>query len=206
MRPVPRLQAVTDAAVRALPDLGVRAAAIAAAGSAVALHARDRAATAAELAALADRFVTLTLPAESATIVSGRPDIARAVGAQGVQLAASDLSPPDVRAAFGELWIGRSVHSVAEAEAAVAEGAGYLLIGSVFETPSHPGRLPVGLEVVRAVSALGVPVIAIGGITPERAREVREAGAYGIAAVRALWQADDPARAALAFLEAWINE
>ncbi|HEX6088868.1 MAG TPA: thiamine phosphate synthase [Gemmatimonadales bacterium] len=206
MRPLPRLHAVTDAAVRALPDLGVRAAAIAAAGSAVALHARDRAATAAELAALADRFVTLTLPAESATIVSGRPDIARAVGAQGVQLAASDLSPPDVRAAFGELWIGRSVHSVAEAEAAVAEGAGYLLIGSVFDTPSHPGRLPVGLEVVRAVSALGVPVIAIGGITPERAREVREAGAYGIAAVRALWQADDPARAALAFLEAWINE
>lgn len=206
MRPLPRLHAVTDAAVRALPDLGVRAAAIAAAGSAVALHARDRAATAAELAALADRFVTLTLPAESATIVSGRPDIARAVGAQGVQLAASDLSPPDVRAAFGELWIGRSVHSVAEAEAAVAEGAGYLFIGSVFETPSHPGRLPVGLEVVRAVSALGVPVIAIGGITPERAREVREAGAYGIAAVRALWQADDPARAALAFLEAWINE
>ena len=206
MRPLPRLHAVTDAAVRALPDLGVRAAAIAAAGSAVALHARDRAATAAELAALADRVVTLTLPAESATIVSGRPDIARAVGAQGVQLAASDLSPPDVRAAFGELWIGRSVHSVAEAEAAVAEGAGYLLIGSVFDTPSHPGRLPVGLEVVRAVSALGVPVIAIGGITPERAREVREAGAYGIAAVRALWQADDPARAALAFLEAWINE
>jgi thiamine-phosphate diphosphorylase len=206
MRPLPRLHAVTDAAVRALPDLGIRAAAIAAAGSAVALHARDRAATAAELAALADRFVTLTLPAESATIVSGRADIARAVGAQGVQLAAADLSPADVRAAFGELWIGRSVHSVAEAESAVAEGAGYLLIGSVFDTPSHPGRIPVGLEVVRAVSALGVPVIAIGGMTPARTRGVREAGAYGIAAVRALWHADDPARAALAFLEAWTND
>ena len=206
MRPLPRVHAVTDAAVRALPDLGIRAAAIAAAGSAVALHARDRGATAAELAALADRFVTLTLPAESATIVSGRPDIARAVGAQGVQLAAGDLSPADVRAAFGGLWIGRSVHSVAEAKSAVAEGAGYLLIGSVFETPSHPGRLPLGLEVVRAVSALGVPVIAIGGITPERTRDVREAGAYGIAAVRALWHADDPARAALAFLGAWIDE
>jgi thiazole tautomerase (transcriptional regulator TenI) len=206
MRPLPRVHAVTDAAVRALPDLGMRAAAIAAAGSAVALHARDRGATAAELAALADRFVTLTLPAESATIVSGRPDIARAVGAQGVQLAAGDLSPLDVRTAFGELWIGRSVHSLAEAKSAVAEGAGYLLIGSVFETPSHPDRLPLGLEVVRAVSALGVPVIAIGGMTPERTRDVREAGAYGIAAVRALWHADDPARAALAFLEAWIDE
>ena len=206
MRPLPRVHAVTDAVVRALPDLGMRAAAIAAAGSAVALHARDRGATAAELAALADRFVTLTLPAESATIVSGRPDIARAVGAQGVQLAAGDLSPLDVRTAFGELWIGRSVHSLAEAKSAVAEGAGYLLIGSVFETPSHPDRLPLGLEVVRAVSALGVPVIAIGGMTPERTRDVREAGAYGIAAVRALWHADDPARAALAFLEAWIDE
>ena len=205
MRPLARLHAVTDAAIRALPDLGVRAAAIAAAGSAVALHARDRSATAADLAALADRFVTLTLPAEASTFVSGRPDIARAVGAQGVQLAAGDIASRDARAAFGDLWLGRSVHSLAEAEAAMAEGADYLLLGNVFATPSHPDRDPVGIEVVRAVSALGAPVIAIGGITVQHARELRDAGAYGIAAIRALWHAEDPARAALAFLDEWMD-
>ncbi|HEU4829508.1 MAG TPA: thiamine phosphate synthase [Gemmatimonadales bacterium] len=206
MRPLARLHAVTDAAVRALPDLGVRAAAIASAGSAVALHARDRAATAADLAALADRFVTLTLPAEASTIVSGRPDIARAVGAQGVQLAAGDLAPRDIRAAFGELRLGRSVHSLSEARAAVDEGADYLLLGSVFATTSHPDRAPIGIEVVRSVSALGVPVIAIGGITPQHARVLRDAGAYGVAAIRALWHAEDPARAALAFLDGWVDQ
>lgn len=206
MRPLPRLHAVTDATVCALPDLGVRAAAIASAGSAVALHARDRFATAAELAMLAERFVAHTLPAESATIVSGRPDVARAVGAQGVQLAAGDLLPRDVRATFGELWVGRSVHSFPEAEAAVAEGAGYLLLGTIYPTPSHPGRAPLGLDAVRAVSALGVPVVAIGGVTLQHGRELRAAGAYGVAAIRALWHADDPARAALAFLEEWADD
>jgi thiamine-phosphate diphosphorylase len=205
MRPLPRLHAVTDARIRALADLGVRAAAIAAGGSAVALHARDHSATAADLAALADRFVTLTLPAESATIVSGRADIARAVGAHGVQLAAGDPDPRDIRAMFGGLWIGRSVHSLSEAESAVAEGADYLVLGSVYPTPSHPGRAPIGVEVVRAVSALGVPVVAIGGITLQNVREVRDAGAYGIAAIRALWDAEDPARATMAFLDGWAD-
>ena len=203
MRPLPRLHAITDAAVRALPDLGMRAAALASAGSAIALHARDRSAAAADLAALADRFVTHTIPAEAATIVSGRADVARAIGAQGVQLAADDPVARDIHATFGGLWVGRSVHSLVEAQGAIAEGADYLVLGSVYATPSHPGLEPLGLEVVRAVSALGVPVIAIGGITPSHVRELRAAGAYGAAAIRALWHADDPARAALAFLEEW---
>ncbi len=206
MRPLPRLHAVTDAEVRALPDLGVRAAALASGGAAIALHARDRSASAAELAALADRFVAHTLPAEAATIVSGRPDVASAVRAQGVQIAARDHPPREVHPAIGGRLVGRSVHSFPEAEAAVAEGADYLVLGSVYPTASHPGHVPLGLEVVRAVSSLGVPVIAIGGITPPRVRDLRAAGAYGVAAIRALWHADDPARAALDFLEEWIDD
>src|SRR5690606_10760535 len=201
----PRLHAVTDAAVRALPDLGTRAAAIAAGGSAVALHARDRNATAADLALLADRFVTLAMPNEASTFVNGRPDIARAVGAQGVQLGSDALAPGDVRRAFPGLLIGRSVHSIADAEAAAGE-VDYLLLGSIFETASHPGVPPLGLGPLRAVARLGVPVIAIGGVTPERAREVRDAGAYGVAAIRGLWLAGDPAAAALRFLESWMDQ
>ena len=205
MRPLPRLHAVTDAATLALPDFGVRAAAIAAAGSAVALHARDRAAGAPALASAAARMVALAGPPEASVIVSARADVAAAVGAQGVQLAADDLAPGDARRVLPGGWVGRSVHSTKEGEAAVAEGADFLMAGSVYQTPSHPGRAAAGLDLIRGVAALGVPVIAIGGVTVERAAELRDAGAWGIAAISALWSAADPAAAALALLEPWMD-
>ena len=203
MRPLPRLHAVTDAGVLAAPDFGVRAAAIAAAGPAVALHARDRTAGGAALARAAARMLALARPPEAAVFVNARPDVAAAVGAQGVQLAGDDLAPADARRILGHGWIGRSVHSAREARAAVEEGADFLLVGNVYETPSHPGRPAAGLDLVRAAAALGRPVIAIGGIDPARAAEARAAGAYGVAAVRALWGAADPAGAALALLAPW---
>jgi thiamine monophosphate synthase len=86
MRPLPRLHALTDTALLAQPDLGIRAAAIAAAGSAVALHARGRSASAAQLTAVTGRLLALARPPEAAVFVSGRSDIAAALGAQGVQL------------------------------------------------------------------------------------------------------------------------
>jgi len=205
VRPLPRLHAVTAADVIAAPDFGVRAAAIAAAGPAVALHARDRTAGGAELARVAARLLALARPPEAAVFVNGRPDVAAAVGAQGVQLAAGDLSPADARLVLGPGWVGRSVHAVGEAETAVAEGADFLLVGSVYETPTHPGRAAVGLGLVRAAATLGPPVIAIGGIDPARAREVCDAGAYGVAAIGALWRAADPAAATLALLAPWTE-
>jgi thiamine-phosphate pyrophosphorylase len=206
VRPLPRLHAVTDADVFAAPDFGVRAAAIAAAGSAVALHARDRAAGGAALARAAARLLALARPAEAAVFVSGRPDVAAALGAQGVQLAGEDLAPADARRILPAGWIGRSVHTEAEAVAAVAEGADYLLVGNVYQTASHPGRPAAGLGLVRAAAALGRPVIAIGGIDAARAEAVREAGAWGVAAIAALWRAPDPAAAALALLAPWADD
>jgi thiamine-phosphate pyrophosphorylase len=197
---------VTDAAVLAAADFGVRAAAIAAAGSAVALHARDRSAGGAALCRAAARLLALARPAEAAVFVSARPDIAAAVGAHGVQLAVGDLAPTDARAMLPEGWIGRSVHDEAEANAAVAEGADYLLVGNVYRTASHPDRPAAGLGLVRAVAALGLPVIAIGGIDAGRAEEVRGAGAWGVAAIGALWGAPDSAAAALALLAPWGDE
>jgi thiamine-phosphate diphosphorylase len=203
MRPLPRLHAVTDAAVLADPDLGIRAAAIAAAGSAVALHARDRTMETAGLTRVAQRFIALARPPEAAVFVSGRPDLARAVGAQGVQLAGADLPVSDARRVFPDGWIGRSVHSVAEARVAAEEGADLLLLGNIYETRTHPGRPGIGLEPLRQAATLGIPVIAIGGVTPDRAVELRDAGAWGIAAIRALWDAPDPYAAAVAMLEPW---
>jgi thiamine-phosphate diphosphorylase len=206
VRPLPRLHAVTDAAVIAADDFPVRAAAIAAAGPAVALHARDRSAGGAALARAAQRLVALARPAEAAVVVNGRPDLARAIGAQGVQLGVGDLGPAESRRVFPQGWIGCSVHSPDEAMAAAGEGADYLLVGNIYETASHPGRPGAGLDLVRRTVALGLPVIAIGGIDASRAAEVRDEGAYGVAAIRALWWAPDPAAAALALLAPWSED
>lgn len=204
MRPLPRLHAVTDVAVLAHSDLGIQAAAIAAAGSAVALHVRDRTASAAALAGVALRFLALARPPEASVFVNGRPDLAAAVAADGIQLSATDLTPADARRVFSRGWIGRSVHSEMEAETAIAEGADYLLVGSVYPSVSHPGQPAVGLHLVRHAVGLGKPVIAIGGMDPGRAVEAQAAGAYGVAAISALWKAADPAAAALALLEPWL--
>jgi thiamine-phosphate diphosphorylase len=206
MRPLPRVHAFTDAALLSAPELGIRAAAIAAGGPAVALHARAREATGAVLAAGAQRLIALARPPEAAVFVSGRPDIAAALGANGVQLANDDLTPADARRVLQHGWIGRSVHSLEEAEGAVAQGTDFLVVGSIYETASHPGQPALGLRLVRDAAELGRPVIAIGGITPERAIAVRDAGAYGVAAIRALWQAPDPAAATIAMLAPWVGD
>jgi thiamine-phosphate diphosphorylase len=206
MRPLPRVHAFTDAALLRTPEFGIRAAAIAAGGSAVALHARARGDGGAFLAAGAQRILTLARPPEAAVFVNGRPDIAAAVGANGVQLSLHDLAPADARRVFPCGWIGCSVHNGHEAAAAVADGADFLVVGSIYETASHPCQPAAGPELVSECARLGRPVIAIGGITPERAIEVKAAGAYGVAAIRALWEAPDPAAATLALLAPWIND
>jgi thiamine-phosphate pyrophosphorylase len=203
---LPRLHAVTDAAVLALDDLGVRAAAIAAAGSAVALHARDRSAGGARLAAVAERLLRLARPPEAAVFVNARPDVAGAVGAQGVQLGSHDLTPTEARTSFPRGWIGRSVHSVHEASAAAAAGADYLLVGTIFPSRSHAGQAAAGTGLIRETTRFGLPVIAIGGIDAAGAAEARAAGAYGVAAIGALWHAADPAAAALALLAPWLED
>lgn len=205
MRPLSRLHAVTDGRVLADPDLGRKAAAIAALGPAMALHLRDRGATMRHLAEIGRRFLALARPPEAAVLVNGRADLARALGAQGVQLAAGDLGVADARQVLGKGWIGRSVHSLDEARAAVEEGADFLLAGSIYATPSHPDRPAAGVGFLSACAALGRPVVAIGGITAARAAECRDAGAWGVAAIRALWDADDPYAAAHALLAPWAE-
>ena len=205
MRPLPRLHAITDAQVIADPAFGVRLAAIASAGAAVALHARDRSLSGAALTTLAQRMMAHAAAPEAAVLVNGRPDIARAVGAHGAQLGHQDLAPADARMVMIEGWIGRSVHTLGEAEQAVGEGADFLMVGNIFETPTHPGRLAAGRTLIEQTARLGIPVIAIGGITAARVRQVRDAGAYGVAAISAVWHADDAAAATVALLEPWVD-
>jgi thiamine-phosphate pyrophosphorylase len=199
---------VTDASIIALPDFAARAAAIAAAGSAVALHARDRGASGLSLTATANRLLALARPAEASVFVNARPDIAAGIEAQGVQLGTLDLSAGETRTAFPQWhgWIGVSVHSAAEADAGAASGADFLMVGNVYQTASHPGRPAAGIGLIEQAARTGLPVIAIGGITPERAREAHQAGAYGVAAISAAWITEDPAAAAQALLAPWSED
>jgi thiamine biosynthesis protein ThiS len=96
--------------------------------------------------------------------------------------------------------VGRSVHDAVAARAAEAEGADFLVAGPVFATASHPGAAPAGPTLLAAAASGGRQVIAIGGLTPSNAGSAIAAGSWGVAAIRALWDATDPAAAARAFL------
>jgi thiamine-phosphate pyrophosphorylase len=102
------------------------------------------------------------------------------------------------------LRIAASVHSREDALSAEAEGADWIVFGPVYDTASkRQYGAPQGLAKLEAVTrAVRIPVVAIGGITPERVREVRTAGAHGVAAISAILAADSPARATRQFLDA----
>src|SRR5256885_3601197 len=136
------------------------------------------------------------------SFVNDRLDIALAVGAAGVQLGHGSLAPEDARRLNAGWWIGKSVHDLREAAAAHAGGADYLLVGPVFPTATHPARAPLGSGRLQEIVAVGLPVVAIGGVTPERIRGLMaEASIHGVAALTALWHAADPADAARRMLE-----
>lgn len=197
--PLPRLHAITDERIARRADLDAVARELAASGGPdLAFHARGRALTGLEHYELANR---LTVYPSTRLFVNDRLDVALALRATGVQLGAGSLPVSAARRLDATWWIGKSVHDLAEADAARAEGADYLLVGPVYHTATHPDRTPLGLETLGRIARLGLPVIAIGGIGPGRAREVKAAGAYGAAAIRALWDAGDPADTARRMLE-----
>jgi len=203
--PLPRLHAITDERIARRPDLDLIAAALAkGGGSDLAFHARGR-----ELTGLEHYSLSVQLSnVPSFLFVNDRLDVALAVPPAGVQLGHGSLPVSAARALNPRWWIGKSVHDLAEAEAARTEGADYLVVGPVFATASHPGggRAPLGLQRLRAIAAAvdGLPVIAIGGISADRVREVRNSGAYGVAAIRALWDDVEPGAAARRMRE-WMS-
>jgi thiamine-phosphate diphosphorylase len=187
--PLPQLHAVTDERVARRPDLTALAEALArAAGPELAFHARGRDLSGREHFDLATRLSAFP---PSRLFVNDRLDVALACGASGVQLGAASLDPKDARRLDACWWIGTSVHTFAEAAAAQAAGADYLLVGPVFPTATHPARDPLEPAALSAIVALGLPVIAIGGVTPGRAASLKAAGVHGVAAIRAFWDAAD---------------
>jgi thiamine-phosphate pyrophosphorylase len=152
----------------------------------------------AETAALLRRLIDRLRGTPASLLVNGHPALARAFG---VGLHVPALAP---LLADRPLLFGRAVHDEAEARRAVAEGVSYVVVGPVFATGSKPGHAGIGLDGLGSLAAIvaPVPVFAIGGFTPERARTALSAGAYGVAVRSAILAALDPARAARAFADA----
>ena len=169
-----------------------------------AVQVREKDLGAAALAALCRRLREPTREHGALLIVNDRADVALAVGADAVQRTHTSLPIADLRAlADKRLRIGSSVHSLEEARVAEAAGADWVFFGPVYDTPSKRRfGAPQGLvALARVTEAVRVPVIAIGGITPERVGEVRRAGATGVAVITALLRAPSPADATRRFLE-----
>ena len=170
-----------------------------------AVQVREKDLGAADLALLCRRLRGLTLDTQALLIVNDRVDVALAVGADAVQRASTSLPVKDVRGLVGgQLKIGASVHALPEAIEAEINSADWVVFGPVYDTPSKRGfGPPQGLDKLsRVAAAVRIPVIAIGGITPERVGEVRRAGAQGVAVISAILMADSPAEATRRFLEA----
>ena len=138
------------------------------------------------------------LGADVQLIVNDRADIARLAGAAGVHVGQDDLPPDAARRIVGrERIVGLSTHTTAQVEAAVREPVNYIAIGPVFGTASKAtGYDAVGLAMVQEAAARaharGLQVVAIGGITLDRAAEVVHAGADAVAVISDLLRTGDP--------------
>lgn len=133
--------------------------------------------------------------------VNDRMDLTLAIGADGVHLGQEDMPVRVARKLAGQaglkVWVGKSTHNLKQALAAVSEGADYIGIGPVFQTPTKPDVQSVGLQFVRQAAAkIRIPWVAIGGIDLGNVRDVAAAGAKRIAVVRAVFAAQDPESAA----------
>jgi thiamine-phosphate pyrophosphorylase len=139
-------------------------------------------------------------------IVNDRADIARLSGAAGVHVGQEDLSPAEVRMMLGDdTIVGWSTHTPAQLDDACAAPISYVAIGPVFETSTKStGYDALGLEPVRdaarRTAAHGLPLVAIGGITLDRAEAILEQGAQSVAVIRDLLVTDDPAARVRAYL------
>jgi thiamine-phosphate pyrophosphorylase len=170
-----------------------------------AVQLREKDLPAGELARLATDLLALTRRHGARLLVNDRADVALAVGADGVHLPATGLPPAAARRVIGPTrLLGVSTHTAAEVEAAAAAGADFAVFGPVYDTPSkRTDGEPQGLDrLAAACRRSSLPVLAIGGVTAERVGEVRAAGAAGVAVIRALLGAGDPARATKALLAA----
>ena len=157
---------------------------------------------------LATEVLTLTRSYKALLLINDRVDVVKAIGADGVHLRANSLPIPVTRRILGpKALIGASVHTSQEVMAAEAAGADLIVLGPIYDTPSkREFGPPLGVRIIEEVrKKCHKPLFAIGGMTPERAAEVREAGAYGVAVISSILQSASVSTTTRQFLTALNN-
>ena len=199
---LPRLYVILDAALLTIPetecaqrlaDAGVRL-----------LQYRNKRASARELFESSKHLSSLLVPRGVTFLVNDRADVAAAADASGVHVGQEDLAAEAARSVVGtDKLMGVSTHNVEQFKEAAATSANYIAIGPVFSTSSKANPDPVvGIEMIRQVRPLtDKPLVAIGGITLERAGEVIQAGADSVAVIGDILAARDPAQRARQYIE-----
>ena len=199
-----RLLLVTDRQqTKGRPLVSVLAQALKAGRPSIQLRERDLCAK--ELLALADEIQQLTGPRGVQLVINDRLDVALSLEGAGVHLRSNSLPVSVARRLIGPRRVlGASVHSVKEAVEADAGGADYIVLGPIYDTPSKQRYgPPLGLSALEgAARAVRVPIVGIGGVTAARARDMRLAGAFGVAVVTAVLSADNVEVATRALLDA----
>jgi len=191
---------ITDASGRE-PEAFFAAAEAALRGGVDAVLAREKAMDSARLLAFCARFRAMTRDYGARLLGHTQADVARAVGADGVHVSAAGIGEiTAIRRWLGPeaMAISASCHDADELRRAAEAGADFALLSPVFPTASHPGAPHLGARKFRELAqAAPLPVVALGGITPENRGEL---AGWPVAAIRALLDADDPEAAARSLL------
>ena len=181
-----RLHVITD-------RLSVASAALSAGAPVIQVRCKSR--TDAELYELVCRVVELAMPMDATVVVNDRLHVALAAGAHGGHVGQHDLPTAIARNVLGvDAVLGGTARDPATAQAHEAAGASYLGVGPTFTTTSKQGLpAPLGPQRVGEVAAaVGIPVIAIAGVTADRIPELLDAGVHGVAVIGAIGDAPDP--------------
>ena len=199
---LPRLYVILDRALLTvsetecalgLADAGVRL-----------LQYRHKAASARELLETSRQLSTALISRGVTFIVNDRADVAMLSGASGVHVGQEDLSVEAARSVIGSgKLVGVSTHNLEQFQQAAKSSTDYIAVGPVFSTATKANPDPVvGTEFIRRVRTLtDKPIVAIGGITLDRAAEVIQAGADSVAVISDILRAPDPARRARQYID-----
>lgn len=176
------------------------------AGGASVIQLRGKEASAREMFELAVAIKRLVQPLGVPLIINDRLDVALAAQADGVHVGADDLPFDIVRYLAHDMIVGVSCYdNIQLAHEALEAGADYVAFGSFYPSPTKRDTIRTPLSVLTEARDLGVPIVAIGGITRDHVPELMRAGASGVAVVSAIQSADDPEQAARA-LRVTIDE
>lgn len=210
LKKIGRLHVITDTVIQTRFS-HLEIARLAIEGGADTIQFRDKRLSTKELLRIGEGIKRICEENGVTFIVNDRLDLALALEADGVHLGQEDMPISIARKFLGERIIGGSAGNITELLHCLEQGADYVGFGPVFQTKTKEDAGPsVGLASLREIVRLSrVPVVAIGGIGPQNAKEVLETGAYGIAVISSVVTAEDPklaAKALMSIIEAHLGE